>query len=85
MKKLMIMFLAVGLLGLSACTDAQRSSFGALGEQAHVVCYSAELVIYDGYSTGKVISPTNSDGYLFKDKKTNKLVEVSGNCVITYG
>ena len=76
----------IGGIGLvTGCTDTARSQLGAYGSPAHVVCYSAELVIYDGNSTGKVSSPTNSDGYQFRDRETGKLVEVSGNCVIDYG
>ena len=33
---------------------------------------------------GKVQSEANSDGYFFKDKASEKLMKVSGDCVITY-
>lgn len=67
-----------------ACTDGQLGKLSALGGSANVKCYSAEKLIYDGNSTGKVSSSSQSDGYYFVDKKDGKLKEVSGNCVITY-
>ena len=83
MKKV---FAAVILLFvLAGCTDAQRAQLGAYGDPATVKCYSAEAVIYEGRSTGKVSSPESSDGYLFMDASTGRLTEVSGNCVVTYG
>ena len=72
------------VLGLSACTDGMVGKVRSFGGNAKVECYSAELLIYSGYSTGKVNSSAQSDGYYFVDKKDNKLKEVSGNCVITY-
>ena len=82
MRKL---FVIGALIALTGCTDTFTSQLAAYGDPAHVVCYSAELIIYDGYSTGKVASPANSDGYQFRDSETDKLIEVSGNCVINYG
>lgn len=73
------------LVFLMACTSAEVAKFQALGDPAHVVCYSGETVIYDGFSTGKVLSESSSDGYYFKDSKAGRAVEVSGNCVIDYG
>ena len=67
-----------------ACTDAQMAKFGGLGNEAKVKCWSGGQVIYEGMSTGKVQSEANSDGYFFKDKASGKLMEVSGDCVITY-
>ena len=67
-----------------ACTDAQMAKLGGLGNEASVKCWSGTKVIYEGTSTGKVQSEADSDGYFFKDKATGKLMEVSGNCVITY-
>ena len=69
---------------LIACTDAQMAKLGGLGNEASVKCWSGTKVIYEGKSTGKVQSEADSDGYFFKDKATGKLMEVSGNCVITY-
>lgn len=79
-----VMFLAAVLTG---CTDAQRAKLGALGDPAHIVCYSGGQKIYEGNSTGKVSSGwmAQTDGYYFNDARDNKLKEVSGDCVVTYG
>lgn len=69
---------------LAGCTDATVGKLKALGSSAHIECYSGGTLIYDGRSTGKVKSETNSDGYFFVDRETGLPMEVSGNCVITY-
>jgi len=69
---------------VSGCTDAERGKLGALGDSAHIECWSGGVKIFDGQSTGKVHSETSSDGYFFKNKKDGIFYEVSGNCVITY-
>ena len=71
-------------LVVSGCTDGLMGKISSYGGSANVKCYSAEKLIYDGNSTGKVSSSSQSDGYYFVDKKDGKLKEVSGNCVITY-
>jgi len=70
------------LLALFACTDAERAQRAAYGEPGHVTCYSGGQVIYDGDSTGKILSEQGSDGWLFMDAKTQRLVRVSGDCVV---
>lgn len=77
-------FIISAVLILSACTDARWGKISAYGGSATVKCYSAEKLIYEGESTGKVSSSESSDGYYFIDKSDGKLKEVSGNCVITY-
>ena len=72
------------VLSFAGCSDAAWGKLGAYGDSAHITCYSGGKLIYDGESTGKVISESSSDGYFFKDKKDGKLKEVSGNCVIAY-
>lgn len=76
--------LLVILTILVSCSDAEMSKIGSWGSSAKIKCYSGGLVIYDGHSTGKVISEANSDGYFFRDKGDGNLKEVSGNCVIEY-
>lgn len=39
-------------------------------------------MIYKGRSTGKIETEEQSDGWFFKDAQDNKLVRVSGDCVI---
>ncbi len=81
MNKLIIL---AAIVVLSGCTDATMSKFASLGSSAHITCYSGIKLIYDGYSSGKVKSEVNSDGYYFVDKKDGRLKEVSGNCIIDY-
>jgi len=69
---------------ITSCTDAGCSKIGNYGGSAQVTCYSGGRLIYTGFSTGKVQSESTSDGYYFKDAKTNELVEVSGDCKIEY-
>lgn len=70
---------------IAACTDAEKASFGALGNSARVICYSGGVKTFDDFSTGKVKSEESSDGYLFVAKGTNRLVHVSGDCNLDYG
>jgi hypothetical protein len=51
---------------------------------AHFNRYTGGKLIYSGISSGKISSEENSDGYHFVDEQTEKFMEVSGNCVITY-
>lgn len=81
MKGFVILF---AVLAAAGCTDAGFSKFVALGNAAHVICYSGGRVIFDGRSTGKVGSENQSDGYYFRDVADGMLKEVSGDCVITY-
>ena len=77
--------ITLAAVGPMACTDAGWGKLEALGDPAHVECWSGGQLIYRGRSTGKVSSEANSDGYYFRDAKTRQPMEVSGNCVITYG
>jgi len=84
MKKIVIFTLVViGMLS-TGCTDRYIGKLSAYGGSAKIKCYSGTLLIYEGQSTGKISSEANSDGYSFISKETNKLTEVSGNCVISY-
>lgn len=82
MKYILIALLAI--LSLSACTDAATGKWASLGSSAKVECWSGDTKIYSGRSTGKVASEAQSDGYFFRDKKTDQMLEVSGNCIIIY-
>lgn len=74
----------VFILSLSgwACTDAERAKYGSIGSKHSVKCYSGGQLIYEGVSSGKVLSEDGSDGYYFFDKANGKLTEVSGDCKI---
>jgi hypothetical protein len=70
------------LLTLLACSDTEIASFKTLGDPGHITCYSGGQVIYDGDSTGKIATVERSDGWEFMDAKTDRLVRVSGDCLI---
>lgn len=73
------------VLFMFGCTDAAwDSSVGKLGVPATIECYSGIKLIYKGKSTGAIKSPESSDGYQFREQGTDKFMEVSGNCVMTY-
>ena len=81
MKKLLVI---LSVVVISACTDAERAKLGGYGDE-----FKVEMVNCDGtvtrswISSGKVQSEQNSDGYYFNDKKTGKLIEVTGRLIIT--
>lgn len=81
MKRTITLALCLAFIG---CTDTCASQLYSYGEVAKIKCYSGTKLIYEGESTGKVESSSQSDGYLFRDKETDQLVEVSGNCLILY-
>ena len=67
---------------LLACSDTDLASMKSIGDPGHITCYSGGQVIYEGDSTGKIETETQSDGWKFMDSKTQRLVRVSGDCVI---
>lgn len=71
------------LVLLAGCTDAELASFGSYGSPGDVTCYSGGRVVYQGRSTGKIVTMHQSDGWQFKDAANGRLVRVSGDCVIT--
>lgn len=80
MRYTIVALLALGLVG---CKDAEIAQFKSMGSAHHIVCYSGGVKIYEGDSTGNISNEEHSDGFFFEDAKTHKLVELSGNCVIT--
>ena len=74
--------IAIMFLFFVGCTDAQWSQVKTLGNSGHVRCYSGGKLIYDGWSTGKTSTESQSDGWYLRDKATDKLVRVSGDCLI---
>jgi hypothetical protein len=77
MKKLPLLL----LLLTSGCTDATWSKVTQYGGSQHIKCYSGGVLIYEGDSTGKVVSEQGSDGYYFEDATTHEVVEISADCV----
>lgn len=82
MKKLLLLG-AILLLFLS-CTDAGRAKFGGYGEDFKIEILSSNTgeVIRTYYSSGKVNSEANSDGYFFMDSATGELTEISGGIIV---
>ncbi len=82
--KLVIIGLFTTTIITTSCTDAKIGKIGGIGDE-----FKIEMVNCDGsvtkswISTGKVLSEKGSDGYYFIEKKSGKLVEVTGNLVIT--
>lgn len=79
MKKFLIA--AAVVLMLAGCTDAERASIGAYGEQSDVVCYSGGAVIREDVSTGKVL-PLDGDGFSYRSAKTGKFVRSFADCIL---
>jgi len=76
--------LAIILITLSSCTDAQQAKIGALGDKFEIDLVNCDgTVTHSWTSTGKVSNSETSDGYYFNDEKTGTLIEVSGNVIIT--
>ena len=77
------LFIAI-VMGSTSCTDATRAKFGGYGDEFKVEMLNCDgTVAREWISSGKVQSEANSDGYYFNDKKTGKLIEVTGRLVIT--
>lgn len=74
--------LFIVILSFIACSDAEFAKYKALGDPGDITCYSGGQIIYDGKSTGVILSEEQSDGWLLMDARTNRLVRVSGDCVI---
>ena len=72
------------LIMLFGCGEQIRSITGSVGTPASIICYSGGTKIYEGTSTGKPTSEASSDGYWWVDSASNKLVEVSADCVFMY-
>jgi hypothetical protein len=79
MKKIAILL----LFAVFGCTDAKQSKITGFGKRYKVECLSGGIVVRTYTSSGKVSSEKNSDGYYFNDEATNKLVEISGDVIIT--
>jgi hypothetical protein len=68
---------------LSGCTCAYVKQITSIGSSGHIVCYSGGQKIYEGDSTGKIATESQSDGWYFEEKVTNRLIRISGDCLIT--
>lgn len=66
---------------LAGCTDAERASFAAYGNESQITCYSGNGVIYEDTSTGKV-AQLDGDGITFKSKTTGRYVRAFADCIV---
>lgn len=69
-------------LALAGCTDAEMASFGALGDESDIKCWSGSSVIFEDTSTGKV-AQLDGDGIVFRSKSTGKYVRAYADCIVT--
>jgi hypothetical protein len=81
MRKKIIVVAAL-VTGLIGCTDAFKADIGGYGKTHHVRMYNGGQLVAEWYSTGKVSTMSESDGWQFMDKKTRKLVRVGGDVII---
>lgn len=79
MKRIIVVIILASLVG---CTDAGWGKLTALGDKAHIECYSGGKLIFDGMSTGKVSSEASSDGYYFVDNKTSNMTTGGMNLIL---
>lgn len=72
-------------LAVTSCTSFQTQFSTQINDSpATIDCYSGGKQILKAETVGKPVSEQNSDGYLFKNKATGKLVEISADCIIIY-
>jgi hypothetical protein len=85
MKKTIKLLAIVAIsLVMHSCTDASRSKWQAIGLEHDVELINCDgTITHSWVSSGKVYAEVDSDGYYFNDKKTDVLVRVSGNLIIT--
>ena len=83
MKKLTIVILIVCIICSSGCTNAHWKNVTSLGCDFKIEMYSGGQVVKTWQSSGKVLTEQGSDGWIFEDKSTGKLVRVSGTVVVT--
>lgn len=66
-------------------TDAKFGRMMNLGKPAKIICYSGGNKMIETFSTGKVESIQDSDGYYWKDYKTKRNRESNMDCELDYG
>lgn len=83
MKRIALALLTLTtIFTFTACRASQRAQWSALGTDQKVTLYLPNGQTREWISEGKVSTEEGSDGWFFKDKKTGKLVRVTGFTVI---
>jgi hypothetical protein len=72
---------SVTMVGCSKATISRNIVY-LRGGNAKVEVYSGGKIVKTYYSDGEVKTESNSDGWFLKDKKTGKLILVSGTVII---
>lgn len=72
----------VGLCALVGCTDATSARIGSLGNRHKITMYSGGEKVGEWTSTGRPRSVGEEDGWQFVDASTQRLMLVTGDCVI---
>lgn len=84
MRTKLLAFIAITFITVfNSCTDAEREKLANFGNKFSIDMYSGGKLVRTWISSGKVSSENGSDGYYFTDAATGKLVEISGDVVIT--
>lgn len=81
-KALKCLLVACACTALLGCTDAERASMFALGDEANITCWSGSAVIFSDVSTGKV-AQLDGDGITFRSKTTGNYVRAFADCIVT--
>lgn len=64
----------------AACTDAEVSSFKALGDEADITCYSGGQAVFTDKSTGKIVS--GDQGIYYRSRTTGKYIKAYADCIV---
>lgn len=79
MRKMIVVF-ALSLVA-AGCTDAERASWGALGGEGTIKCYSGGEVVFDSQSTGKILQGRDG-GLMFREKSSGKYIRAYADCIV---
>ena len=83
MKSLIVLMAALSALS-AGCTDAERASLFAYGDEADIACYSGGKVIFSDKSTGK-ITQLDGDGITYRSKISGGYVRAYADCIVLSG
>lgn len=68
---------------VAGCGGSSSESLTTYGEEHRVELYSGGQKVREWFTTGKVPSDENGNGFYFQDADSGQLVRVSGNVTIT--